>query len=71
MGSWLIKLSCRQTGLDCDYLIQGETEEKFLAAGAEHAIKVHGLSSIDLFHDKIPGNYLCHFFGGVIEKEID
>lgn len=58
----LIKLSCRETGLDCDFIIEGETEEQFLALGAEHAIKVHGLRAEEIFLNAIPCNFLCHSF---------
>ena len=59
----LIKLSCRETGLDCDFIIEGETEEQFLALGAEHAMKVHGLKPEEIFLNTIPCNFLCHSFG--------
>lgn len=59
----LIKLSCRETGLDCDFIIEGETEEQFLALGAEHAMKVHGLRVEEIFLNTIPCNFLRHLFG--------
>jgi predicted small metal-binding protein len=34
-------LVCRETGLDCDYIIKGETKEEFLENGAEHVINQH------------------------------
>jgi predicted small metal-binding protein len=39
----MLTLLCRETGLDCDYVIKGETEEEILTNGAEHAMKVHGM----------------------------
>ena len=33
-----IIFSCRETGLDCDYIIKGETREEILKIGAEHVI---------------------------------
>lgn len=59
----LIKLFCRETGLDCNFIIEGETEEQVLTAGAEHAIKAHGLKSEEIFLKTIPCNFLCHAFG--------
>jgi len=59
----LIKLLCRETGLDCNFIIKGETEEQVLAAGAEHAIKAHGLKAEEIFLKTIPCNFLCHAFG--------
>jgi predicted small metal-binding protein len=56
----MLTLLCRETGLDCDYVIQGETEEEILKNAAEHAIKVHGMQSEDIYLDRIPANCLCH-----------
>jgi predicted small metal-binding protein len=56
----LLSLICRETGLDCDYVIEGETEEEILTKGAEHAIKVHGLEAEDIFLEYTPCNFLCH-----------
>lgn len=50
---------CRETGLDCDYVIEGETEEEILSKGAKHAIKVHGLKAEDIFLKYTPCNFLC------------
>ena len=58
-------LVCRETGLDCDYIIQGETKEEFLKNGADHAIYQHGMNAEDIYSDKIPVNFLCHSFSKV------
>ena len=59
----LIKFLCRETGLDCNFIIEGETEEQVLAVGAEHAMKAHGLKAEEIFLKAIPCNFLCHTFG--------
>ncbi len=59
----LIKLFCRETGLDCNFIIEGETEEQVMAVGAEHAMKVHGLKAEEIFLKNIPCNFLCHVLG--------
>lgn len=46
-------------GLDCDFIIEGETEEEILRKGADHAIKVHDLKAEDIFFEQIPCNFLC------------
>ena len=46
-----LRLICRETGLDCDYVIEGETEEGNLSKGADHAIKVHDLKAEDIFFE--------------------
>jgi predicted small metal-binding protein len=56
---------CRETGLDCDYIIKGETKEEFLKNGAEHAIYQHGMNENDIYSDEIPINFLCHYFSKV------
>ncbi len=37
-----IILPFRETGLDCDYVIEGESKEEVLINGADHFIMVHG-----------------------------
>jgi predicted small metal-binding protein len=55
----MLTLRCRETGLDCDYVINGETEEEILKNGAEHAMKVHGMKPEDIYLNGIPANFLC------------
>ena len=59
----LLSLICRETGLDCDYVIEGETVEEILNKGADHAIEVHGLKAEDIFLEYTPCNFLCQTFG--------
>lgn len=55
-------LICRESGLDCDFVIKGETKEEFLKNGADHAIEKHGMRAEDIYLDQIPANLLCHSF---------
>ena len=55
----LLTLICRETGLDCDYVIEGETEEEILSKGADHAIKAHGFKAEEIFLEYTPCNFLC------------
>jgi predicted small metal-binding protein len=55
----MLTLECRETGLDCDYIIKGETEEDILKNGAKHAIQVHGMNADDIYLNRIPANFLC------------
>jgi len=55
----MLTLRCRETGLDCDYIINGETEEEILKNGAEHAMRVHNVKSEDIYLNGIPTNFLC------------
>ena len=65
----MLTLLCRETGLDCDYVIKGETEEEILTNGAEHAMKVHGMKVEDIYLDGIPTNFLCQTIGKLADKK--
>jgi predicted small metal-binding protein len=55
-------LACRESGLDCDFIIEGKTMEEFLKNGADHAIHKHGMRADDICLNDIPVNLLCHSF---------
>jgi predicted small metal-binding protein len=55
-------LVCRESGLDCDFIIKGETKEEFLKNGAKHAMQKHGMNANDIYLNDIPANLLCHSF---------
>lgn len=51
-------LSCRDAGFDCDYIIQGETEEDIFRDGGQHALNDHGIRREDFtpkFNEKLRG----------------
>lgn len=51
-------LTCREAGFDCDYVVEGETEEEILQKGAEHGMTSHGLKKEDCtpeFKEKLRG----------------
>ena len=64
----MLTLRCRETGLNCDYVIKGETEEEILKNGADHAINVHGMKVEDIYIDRIPTNFLCQTIGKLVDK---
>jgi predicted small metal-binding protein len=39
-------LTCREVGMDCDFVARGNSEEEILAQAAVHAQRDHGFSSI-------------------------
>ena len=53
---------CRESGLDCDFVIKGKTKEEFLKSGADHAIQKHGMRAENIYLNDIPDNLLCHSF---------
>lgn len=40
------QLSCRDVGIDCDFLVRAETEEEVMKYGGQHACDIHGKCSI-------------------------
>jgi predicted small metal-binding protein len=42
-GGKVKTLRCRDVGVDCDFVAEGETEQEVMAKAAEHARKHHGL----------------------------
>ena len=55
-------LVCRESGLDCDFVIKGKIMEEFLKCGADHATEKHGMRADDIYLNDIPVNLLCHSF---------
>jgi predicted small metal-binding protein len=58
----LFTLICRESGLECDFIIEGKTVDEFLINGANHAIEKHGMRAEDIYLKDIPANLLCHSF---------
>ena len=47
------RLSCKDVGVDCDFVACGKTEEEILQKAAEHARAEHNMSEIPKeLHDK-------------------
>ena len=41
-----MELSCRDVGVDCDFVARGKTEEEIFAKAAEHGKKAHNMKEI-------------------------
>lgn len=39
-------LTCREVGMDCDFVARGNSEEEIMVQAAAHAHKDHGFESI-------------------------
>jgi predicted small metal-binding protein len=59
----MIKLSCRESGLECDYIAEGKTEDEILKDISEHAIDVHNMRAEDIYQDNISAAFLCQAIG--------
>jgi predicted small metal-binding protein len=44
----MLTVSCREVGVDCDYVAKGETEEEIMRNAGEHAVKDHGYKQEDI-----------------------
>ena len=62
-------LVCRESGLDCDFVIKGETKDEFLKNGADHAMQKHGMRVEDIYLNDLPINLLCHSFNEETRKQ--
>ena len=40
-------LSCRDTGFDCDYVVQAGSDSEVFAQGEDHIFNVHGIKKQD------------------------
>ena len=54
-------LVCRESGLDCDFVIKGETKEEFLKNNADHAIQIHRMRARGILFKRYPCESVMSF----------
>jgi predicted small metal-binding protein len=59
----MIKLSCKESGLECDFIAEGKTEDEVLKHISEHAIDVHNMKAEDIYEKSISVAFLCQSIG--------
>jgi predicted small metal-binding protein len=59
----MIKLSCKESGFECDYFVEGKTEAEVLERISEHAVKVHNMKEEDIYEEDISAAFVCHTIG--------
>jgi predicted small metal-binding protein len=59
----MIKLSCKESGLECDCIAEGKTEDEVLKHISEHAVNVHNMRAEDIYEQKISAAFLCQAIG--------
>lgn len=59
----MIRLSCKESGLECDYIAEGKTEKEVLNQISEHAVKVHNIKKEDIYDGDTPTAFLCQTRG--------
>ena len=57
------RLSCMESGLECDYIAEGKTENEVLNLISEHAVKFHNIKVEDTYDGNIPTAFLCQARG--------
>ena len=59
----MIRLSCKESGLECNYTAEGKTEKEVLNLISEHAIKVHNMKAENIYDGNIPTAFFCQTRG--------
>jgi predicted small metal-binding protein len=67
----MLKLSCRETGLECDYIPEGKTEDEILKYISEHANNVHNMRAEDIYEENIRAAFLCQAIGKMTSSHDD
>ena len=55
----MMKLSCRESGLECDYVAEGKTQDEVLKRISEHAVDFHNMRAEDIYEENISVAFLC------------
>jgi predicted small metal-binding protein len=61
--SVMIRLSCKESGLECDYIAEGKTDDEVLRRISEHAVCVHNMRAEDIYEENMPAAFLCQSIG--------
>jgi predicted small metal-binding protein len=59
----MIKLSCKESGLECNYIAEGKTVDEVLKDISEHAVNFHNIRAEDTYEEKISAAFLCQAIG--------
>jgi predicted small metal-binding protein len=55
----MMKLSCRESGLECNYVAEGKTQDEVLKNISEHAVNFHNMRVEDIYEENISAAFLC------------
>jgi predicted small metal-binding protein len=47
----MMKLACRDVGLDCDYVIDGDSNEEVASKAVKHVWEVHAINTEEMTSD--------------------
>ena len=66
----MIKLSCKESGLECDYVAEGKTEDEVLKHISEHSVSVHNMRAEDIIYEEhISAAFLCQAIGKITSTD--
>ena len=66
----MIRLSCKESGLECNYTAEGKTEKEVLNQISKHAIEVHNMKAEDIYDGHIPTAFLCQARGKLTSSSL-
>ena len=58
----MIKLSCKESGLECNYTAEGKTVDEVLDI-SEHTLNVHNIRAVDTYEENTSTAFLCQAIG--------
>jgi predicted small metal-binding protein len=56
----MLTVSCREVGLDCDYVAKGETEEEIMKDAGQHAVRDHGYKEEEIMTPEMKEKIRSH-----------
>jgi predicted small metal-binding protein len=59
----MIKLSCKESGLECNYTAEGKTVDEVLNNISKHAVNFHNIRAEDTYEENISAAFLCQAIG--------
>ncbi|MFL6350014.1 MAG: DUF1059 domain-containing protein [Nitrososphaeraceae archaeon] len=59
----MIKQSCKDSGLECNYIAEGKTVDEVLNDISEHSLNVHNMRAEDTYEGNTPAAFLCQAIG--------
>jgi predicted small metal-binding protein len=56
----MLTVSCRDVGMDCDYVCKGETEEEIMKNAEQHAVQDHHYKAEDIMTPELQQKIKSH-----------
>lgn len=56
----MLTVSCREVGMDCDYVCKGETEEEIIENAKQHAISDHHYKAEEIMTPEMQNKIKFH-----------